>query len=441
MYLPAFGSPAAIHLAERYHCEWLQDVHSPTTTPSRRSSNVAVENDYSSNSRIFHQHQSIGDDDEFVVTFQAIHPAYSCPNLTTITHERLRERSFSLTTLDAYARLDITRDTLEQMWLSLLDLAFSDRDDVELGEYKLRHIRGLSTSYSNMNETIIEKSRSHGDIFSTSSKNEHFTTKKSRSFDVTSLPKSKNHESANVGLLEGAAISEPFVDRICLTSTHSDTEPNLLDIDNESMQSSTGNPDEDENHQQLSTDEVTSPPMKEPLNYIFQHPNQLYGDDDEYDLEQISDLRDYLPERTLTNNEIIGEEDQQLYTALSSDFDEAPAVLRPIDPRAELENYQPHSLSTIPSSRASQYAPSLGDSDEIDYAEEIRRGTLSFNQEPSIDEREATQSDRSSPAIHSHPQTPPEPIQVRTEKQQHYLSLVVSIISTSNVSISSQLST
>lgn len=421
MYLPAFGSPAAIHLAERYHCEWLQDVNSPTST-SRRSSNIAMENEQSSNSRIFHQHQSIGDDDEFVVTFQPIHPAYSCPNLTNVTRESLRERSFSLTTLDAYARLDITRDTLEQMWLSLLDLAFSDRDDVDLGEYKLRHIRGLSTSYSNMNETIIEKSRSHGDIFSTSSKNEQFTTKKSRSFDVTSLPKVTNKESANVGLLEGAAISEPFVDRICLTSTHSDTEPNLLDLDNDSMQSSSGKiEDEDDNNhhsrQHSSTDEMISPPIKEPLNYIFQHQHQLYDNDDEYDLEQVSDLREYLPERTLTNNDRYGDEDQQLYTALSDDFDEAPAVLRPIDPRAELENYQPHSLSTIPSSRASQYAPSVGDSDEIDYAEEIRRNTVSFNQEePHIDEHQATQSDissRSSPAIHSHPQTPPEPIQVR----------------------------
>ena len=425
MYLPAFGSPAAVHLAERYHCEWLQDVNSPTTSIPR-TSNV-FENDEVSNSRIFHQHQSIGDDDEFVVTFQTIHPAYSCPNLTTITRRPLRERSFSLTTLDAYARLDITRDTLEQMWLSLLDLAFSDKDDVELGEYKLRHIRGLSVSYSNMNETIIEKSRSHGDIFSTSNRNEHFTTKKSRSFDVTSLPKTTTSASANVGLLEGAAISEPFVDRLCLTSTHSDTEPNLLDIDNDSIQSSEQQPsssgriddddddDDDENHHYhpLSSDEVPSPVPQEPLNYVFRHPHQLYGQDDEYEFEQASDLTRYLPDRTLTTNETFGEEDQRLYAALDSDFDDAPAVIPPLDKRAELENYRPHSLSTIPSSRASQYAASIDDSDDInEYADEIRRSTISVDQEHS-EETQSDTSSRSSPAIQSHPQTPPEHTQVR----------------------------
>lgn len=426
MYLPAFGSPAAVHLAERYHCEWMQDVSSPTTNLPRNSN--PFENNELSNSRIFHQHQSIGDDDEFVVTFQTIHPAYSCPNLTTITRQPLRERSFSLTTLDAYARLDITRDTLEQMWLSLLDLAFSDKDDVELGEYKLRHIRGLSVSYSNMHETIIEKSRSHGDIFSTSNKTDQFTGKKSRSFDVTSLPKSTTSESANVGLLEGAAISEPFVDRICLTSTHSDTEPNLLDIDNDSIQSSEHQPsssaraddddDEDDERQHyhpLSSDEVTSPVLKEPLNYVFRHEHQLYDQDDEYDFDQTSDLTRYLPDRTLTTTETFGEEDQQLYEALDSDFDEAPAVIRPLDKRAELENYRPHSLSTIPSSRASQYAASIDSSDDInDYPDELRRSTISVNREQEhSEETHSETSSRSLPAIQSYPQTPPEYTQVR----------------------------
>ena len=55
MYYPAFGSSAAIHLAEKYNCEWLQDVTSPTSTI--RKSSTIVENDDSSNFRIFHQHQ------------------------------------------------------------------------------------------------------------------------------------------------------------------------------------------------------------------------------------------------------------------------------------------------------------------------------------------------------------------------------------------------
>ena len=80
------------------------------------------------------------------------------------------------------------------MWLSLLDLAFSDKDDFELGEYKLRHIIGLSNSYSNMNESLIEKSRSHNDIFSTTNKNQKSITKKSKSFDITSLTKHQQQQ-------------------------------------------------------------------------------------------------------------------------------------------------------------------------------------------------------------------------------------------------------
>jgi hypothetical protein len=429
MYLPAFGSSAAIHLAEQYNCEWLQDVTSPTST-TRKSSTI-MEND---DSRVFRRHQSIGDDDEFVVTFQTLQTSYSCPNLTSlITHEPLRERSYSLTTLDAYARLDITRDTLEQMWLSLLDLAFSDKEDIELGEYKLRHIRGLSNSYSNMNETIIEKSRSHGDIFSSANKSEQFTAKKSKSFDTTSLSKltttKTTNESANVGLLQGAAVSEPFVDRIRLTSNHSDTEPNLLDIDNDSIQSlekENSIPQEEDDNPPIN--EITSPVIKEPLTYIFRHPHQLYDNDDEYDFEQVHDMTNYLPETTLTTNDTFGDEDRQLYMALSSDYDEAPAVLKPIDPRAELENYRPHSLSTIPSSRESQYDPlSADDSDDIiDQPEDIRRSTISVDQdensqsEHSADEREETESDTSSSSksrphspIQDLSRTPPQQNQVR----------------------------
>lgn len=145
------------------------------------------------------------------------------------------------------------------------------------------------------------------------------------------------------------------------------------------------------------------------MNYVFRHPHQLYGQDDEYDLEQTSDLTRYLPDRTLTTHETFGEEDQQLYAALDSDFDEAPAVIPLLDKRAELENYRPHSLSTIPSSRASQYAASIDDSDDInDYADEIRRSTTSVNRDKEhSDETQSDTSSRSSPAIQSHPQTPP----------------------------------
>lgn len=429
MYLPAFGSSAAIHLAEKYNCEWLQDVTSPTSA-TRKS--TIVDND---DSRVIRRHQSIGDDDEFVVTFQTLQPSYSCPNLTSlITHIPLRERSYSLTTLDAYARLDITRDTLEQMWLSLLDLAFSDKEDIDLGEYRLRHIRGLSKSYSNMNETIVEKSRSHGDLFSTRNKNEQFSTKKSKSFDVTSLSKpTTNNDPANVGLLQGAAISEPFVDRIRLTSTHSDTEPNLLDIDNDSIQSFEKDnsipQDEDDDEYNSPTpplppppiNEITSPVIKEPLTYVFRNPHQLYNNDDEYDLEEVHDITNYLPETTLTTNNAFGDEDRQLYTALSSDYEDAPAVLKPINPRAELENYRPHSLSTIPSSRASQYAESIYDSDDIIDQQEYRRHSTISNQdeyspsEHSGDKQDEAESNTPSSSAQSRSRShSSEPNQVRT---------------------------
>ena len=240
MYYPVFGSSAAIHLAEKYRCEWLQDLTSPTNTI--RKSSTIENNQPSSGSRIFCQHQTIGDDDEFYLSLHTVQLSYSSPNLNQLAvRESLRERSYSLTTLDAYARLDITRDTLEQIWLSLLDLAFSDKDDFELGEYRLRHIIDLSNSHTNMNETLVEKSRSHGDIFSSINKNQNLLTKKSKSCDVTSLPKlpttTTTNDSANVGLLQGAAISEPFVDHIGSLSLHSDTEVNILDTDNDSIQS------------------------------------------------------------------------------------------------------------------------------------------------------------------------------------------------------------
>jgi hypothetical protein len=436
MYFRAFGSPAAVHLAERYNCEWLQDVTSPTN--SIQKSSTILENDELSNSRILRQHQSIGDDDEFVVTFQSLQPSYSCPNLnSSIIREQLRERSYSLTTLDAYARLDITRDTLEQMWLSLLDLAFSDKDDVELGEYKLRHIRGLSNSYANMNEGLIEKSRSHGDIFSTINKNQEFTTKKSKSFDVTSLPKTTTtttDDSADIGLLQGAAISEPFVDRIYSTSNHSDTEPNVLDIDTDSIQSL--EPDHFIPEEEYSPiNQIKSPPdMKEPLNYTFFQRHRLDHDDEEYVLEPEDDITNYLPQTILTTTQTFGEEDKELYMSLVLNG-EAPAVpVQRLSTQEILAEYRPHSLSTIPSSRESQYASSVDDSDDIiDIHENIRTSTISVNPQESLESEHSENEDeeekdddkeeivsnssssesRSFSPIQSHPQISTEPNQVR----------------------------
>lgn len=390
MYYPAFGSSAALNLAERYNCEWLQDVTSPTANV--RKSLTIVDNKESPDSRIFRQHQSIGDDDEFYLSLQTLQPSHSCPHLYHNTmRESLRERSYSLTTLDAYACLDITRDTLEQMWLSLLDLAFSDKDDIELGEYKFRHIMGLSNSYTNMNESLIEKSRSHGDIFSTTNENDqqNLTKKKSKSFDTASLVKivanTTTSESANVGLLQGAAISEPFVDRIGPLSIQSDTENNLIDIDNDSIKSDEHNnsiPDE----QNLPANETTSPVIKEPLNYVFHYPHQLVNNDD-FDFGSIDDITNYLPSINSPKNQMFGEEDKQLCMSLGFDDDEATAalaaaVIQPRDIHAILAEYRPHSLSTIPSSRESQYASSIDDSDEIiEFHENLRRSTISINHE------------------------------------------------------------
>ena len=426
MYYPAFGSSAAIHLAEKYNCEWIQDVTSPTNTIRKSSTIVENENDDSSDLRVFRQHQIIGDDDEFILSLQTLQPSSSCPNLNhSITREPLRERSYSLTTLDAYARLDITRDTLEQMWLSLLDLAFSDKDDVELGEYKLRHIMGLSNSYTNMNDSI-EKSRSHGDIFSSTNKNQKLITKKSKSFDVTSLPKSTTNDDANIGLLQGAAISEPFIDRIAPTSTHSDTEANLLDMDNDSIQSMEQDhlvPEE----QYSPINQTSSPVIKEPLNYVFHYPHQL-DYNDEFDLEPADEIINYLPDTTLTTNQFFGDEDKQLCMSLGFDDDEATAalaaaVVQPRDIQAILADYRPHSLSTIPSSRESQYS-SIDESD--DFPDVKRKSTISNNDHNSESEhtddenhKGEIESNISSPQsrplspIQSHSNTPPEQNQVR----------------------------
>ncbi|CAF1631281.1 unnamed protein product, partial [Adineta ricciae] len=95
-------------------------------------------------------------------------------------------------------------------------------------------------------------------------------------------------------------------------------------------------------------------------------------------------------------NQLFGDEDKQLCMALGFDDDEetaalAAAVAQPRDIQAILADYRPHSLSTIPSSRASQYASSISDSDEIVENNDpiSRKNTISFEHE------EVYQSDHS----------------------------------------------
>jgi len=82
--------------------------------------------------------------------------------------------------------------------------------------------------------------------------------------------------------------------------------------------------------------------------------------------------------------------------SLDSDDEEATAalaaaVIQTRDIQAILADYRPHSLSTIPSSRESQYASSIDDSDDlIDVPEPLRKSTISGDQEEDI-----SQSDHS----------------------------------------------
>jgi hypothetical protein len=328
MYYKAFGSSAAIHLAEQYRCEWLQDVSQ--TIPIEKSS----END-DNHLRIVHQYESLGDnEDEFYFSPQILHSSYSCPNLNSNPTDFFIDQhsSYSLTTLDAYNHLNITHETLEQIWLSLLDVAFSDKDDYELGEYKLRHIIGLSNSYSNINQTLIEKSRSHNDIFSFIHKNNSktITKTKSKSFDITSLIKQSSfmtNDSINLGLLQGADISEPFADRLISTSIHSDLE-SIQSFEPEQIPNETPSP--------------PPPIVKEPLEYVFNFFPETNPDEFEFDSD-----------------------DKPLDIPLTFDTEGLPPPILPIqDTYMELSLFRPHSLSTIPSSRASQYASSV-DSDDI----------------------------------------------------------------------------
>lgn len=399
MYYKAFGSAAAIHLTEQYNCQWLKDNMPTTTTPPPPPS----ESDYNNYVRIVDQGQIIGDnEDEFYFSPQTLQSYNSCPNLTPKSSKVLiRERSYSLSTLDAYVHLNITHETLEQIWHSLLNVAFSDKDDPELNDYKLRHIIGLSNSYSNINSSLIEKSRSHNDIFTITSKNNQksIAKAKSKSFDVTTLVKqtsasSSIHNSSNLGLLQGADISEPFADRIISVSIQSDLE---------SIQSF--EPEQISNEVSLQ-----SPNLKEPLNFVFNFSNQL--DNEEFDLEQVTEMDDKPISLFVTYEDTDEEED-------------APPIIQIHDLYTELALFRPHSLSTIPSSRASQYASSV-DSDDI-FEHQCPFNTKDLNIENfddnyqshiSDDDHGVIGSDFSSPqsrplsSIHSQPLSSPEQNQV-----------------------------
>ncbi|CAF4868872.1 unnamed protein product, partial [Rotaria magnacalcarata] len=335
MYYKAFGSAATILLTEQYRCEWLREK-SPSTAIEQPG-----ETDNNNHVRIVHQSQTIGDDeDEFYFSPQTFQSCHSSPNLTYKPPRAfIRERSYSLSTLDAYIHLNITHETLEQIWQSLLNVAFSDKDDNDLNEYKLRHIIGLSNSNTNVSHTLIEKSRSHNDIFSITNKNNQkpITKIKSKSFEVTASSIrqsfSSMNNSGNLGLLQGADISEPFADRLISVSIQSDLE---------SIQSL--------EHEQISPENcVHSPSSKEPLGYVFNFSNQVYHD--EGDLEQVTEMEDKAISLSVTYEDTDEEEDM-------------PPIIQIHSLYEQLSLFRPHSLSTIPSSRASQYASSV-DSDDI----------------------------------------------------------------------------
>lgn len=344
MYYKAFGSSAAIHLAEQYHCEWLpencQSVVEEKTSPIDDND---VDDDH--HLRIVHQCQTLGDnEDEFYFSPQMLHSSYSCPNLSSnpneiVSYQQQQQHSYSLTTLDAYIHLNITHETLEQIWLSLLDVAFSEKDDYELDEYKLRHLIGLSNSSSHLNQNhFIEKSRSHNDIFTLLQKSNHksITKIKSKSFDITSLMKHSSSlippESSNLGLLQGADISEPFADRLISTSIHSDIE-SIRSFEPELI-----------SHDAPSPPLLTNPAavVKEPLDYVFHFSSNTNAEEFDFNLDETA--FNLLP---------------------TFDTEDLPPPILPVqDTYVELSLFRPHSLSTIPSSRASQYASSI-DSDEI----------------------------------------------------------------------------
>src|SRR5205823_5613599 len=118
---------------------------------------------------------------------------------------------------------------------------------------------------------------------------------------------------------------------ICSTSVHSDTEPNLLDIDNDSIKSFEQD-DQKPEEEYSPINQIISPVIKEPLNYVFRYRHQLDknddDDDDIYDFEHVNDITNYLPQTNLITNQTFGDEDKQLCMALGFDDDEATAALR-----------------------------------------------------------------------------------------------------------------
>ena len=306
MYYQAFGSSAALLTADQHRYEWLADQNDPPL-------------------RIVHPSETIGDnEDEFYLSPRTCQWAsHSCPDLFHLSRQSIRRRAYSLSTLANYDQTLFTQEMLEQIWQSLLDLAISEGDDSELNDYRLRHIIGLSNSYSVLQPSIVEKSRSHNDIFSMDQRHlQPIGRKKSKSFDVASLLSKQltaNQDPANVGLLQGADVSEPFADRLISTSIHSDLE---------SIHS-------------LEQEHLPAVVTVEPFTYVFNYSPTF--DQDEYDLTPT----DLLDDKTNL-----------------SDQEELPPSVQIRDTYTELCLFRPHSLSTIPSSRASQYASSV-DSDDL----------------------------------------------------------------------------
>ena len=404
MYYKAFGSSAALHLANEFNSEWLSTT---TAAAAAESNEAAIEENQL---RIVHQCDNLGDnEDEFYLSPQIFHPSYSCPNLYSNPNESiLNPRSYSLTTLDNYAHLNIPHETLEQIWLSLLDLAYSDRDDYELGEYKLRHIIGLSNSYSHVNQNLIEKSRSHNDIFSLKSKHNQPNTNitKSKSFDITSLIKHSipNHELDNVGLLQGADISEPFADRLISNSVQSDLE-SIPSLEAEQMLNENPPIEPLPASFSFSPPPPPSPPLlplspptveKEPLEFVFNYSSQMTTIDDLFELDS---------------------DEKPLSIDVTFDTDDLPPpMIVPInDTYTELSLFRPHSLSTIPSSRASQYASSVDSDDQCEREHQ-------FLKDHSDDDHGVLGSEFSSPqsrplsSITSRPLSPESSNQIMTSK-------------------------
>jgi hypothetical protein len=137
-----------------------------------------------------------------------------------------------------------------------------------------------------------------------------------------------------MGLLQGADISEPFGDRLISTSIHSDIE-SIHSLEHEP------NP---------------SPPIdiKEPIDFVFDFPQSFVNE--EFDL-----------------NFPIESEIEPLNISITFDNDDYPPVIQMQDVYSELALFRPHSLSTIPSSRASQYASSVESDDDFERGCQINK--------------------------------------------------------------------